>query len=1609
MKKNLLLIVSLITFQFAFGQLTGTKIIPGDYATIEAAISALNTLGVGSGGVTFNIAAGHTETFSTPTAGLITTTTGTTTDQIIFQKSGAGANPLITAATPGIGTMDYVICLAGADYVTFDGINIQENPVNTTSAELMEWAYAILKTSETNGSQNNTIKNCTMTLSQNNTNSRAIYSNNHTTTSTTQLVVSDIAGTNSNNKFFGLTVSNCYHAFYLYGRADATPFTYYDQNNELGVDGANVVTGLGKSAGTVASYGLYCYYQNGVKIANNTFTGISDMGSASQYIMYFGTATNANVDVYNNTVSMSYRGTGSFYALYSSGSGSSGTSNTVNYYNNSIINNTISDHTSGTVYFIYISTGGVTANFYNNNVSNNVVGSAIATSTGSIYYLYFSCSPTTDGTINVNNNTVSNNFRTQSTPGAGTTYIFYIPGGSNVLNCHDNTVNNITIASSGTTYGFYNTNTSVTKNFYDNSITNILDANNTVYGLYTSGSTTGNFSNNKIQNLNMNSTAGTLYGIYVSSGTNIYLYNNFISELYAPDATGATAVHGIYFSGGTSHGCYNNSVFLNASSTGAAFGTDGIYASTTPTVELKNNIIVNVSTPGATGFTVAYRRSSTSIGTYATTSNNNDFYAGTPGPNNLIFYDGTNADQTLADFQARVSPADAASVSENPPFLNKITHPYNLHMRTNVPTQCESGGIVVTTPVDIISDYDGDARYPNTGYPDNPVSPATAPDMGADEFGGMGTDLTPPNIAFTPLPNTSSTSASTLVATITDATGVPTAGTGLPVLYWKINDNAWNAATATWLGGDQYSFTFGSGVVLGDVVSYYIVAQDEAIPTINIGAVPSAGAGGFTSDPPACSTPPDPPLSYIILAPICGTFQIGTGQTYSTITDALTDLATLDVVCPVIFELTDATYSAETLPIVLAPVAGTSPVNTVTIRPAAGVTPTITGTSTTAVFKFNGGQYFIFDGSNVPGGNVRSLTIENTATSTNSAVVWFSSQGAGQGSMNNVIKNCNVKAGSNTVTSTFGIYLGGATITTSGTGADNDGITIENNRVSRAYYGIFAQGVPNVGELDNLVIKNNTVGGDSDTEYITGYAMRLQSIDGAIVSGNEVYNMIYNGSKYGIWLGTYISNSLFSQNTIHAMGQTNTTATYYCIAMYFSSNTGGLANQVSNNTIYDLYNYGSTSNFYGPIGIRIIGGDGYKVWHNSISLTGAFGSSTAGVYSHCLFISTATDNMDLRDNIFYNALTGNDPRAYTVYTPSTSTFTQINFNDYYSTGSAIGYYGAVITDFAAWQVATGQDANSVNINPLFVSATDLHPTNSALNNLGTYIPAVPKDYAGVNRTNPPDMGAYEFGENPSVVTLTATGVAATIATLNGSVNAIGQVVNTYFDYGLTTDYGNSVPGDPAIVTGTTTTAISADLTGLTTSNIYHFRARGITGTGVTIYGDDLTFETIPPPTATTAAATGITLNGATLNGTVNANNSTASVMFEYGLTDSYGSSVMASQSPVTGNTDTPVSADITGLEIYTLYHYRVVATNTSGSDYGDDMTFTTLSAPPVVVTDPATNVFITTAQLNGTITANNQTTTVTFEWGETMAYGNVISATPASVDGSVPTAVMAAL
>ena len=123
-----------------------------------------------------------------------------------------------------------------------------------------------------------------------------------------------------------------------------------------------------------------------------------------------------------------------------------------------------------------------------------------------------------------------------------------------------------------------------------------------MYGITTSA-VTANIFKNKIYDLQENQAGGIVYGIQVAAGTTVNVYDNLVGDLRTPAANAAIPLAGLYVSGGTTINAYYNTIYLNATSTGALFGSSAVYASTTPTLTLRNNVFVNLSTPASSRFT----------------------------------------------------------------------------------------------------------------------------------------------------------------------------------------------------------------------------------------------------------------------------------------------------------------------------------------------------------------------------------------------------------------------------------------------------------------------------------------------------------------------------------------------------------------------------------------------------------------------------------------------------------------------------------------------------------------------------------------------------------------------------------------------------------------------------------------------------------------------------------------------------------------------------------------------------------------------------------------------------------------------------------------------
>jgi uncharacterized repeat protein (TIGR01451 family) len=246
----------------------------------------------------------------------------------------------------------------------------------------------------------------------------------------------------------------------------------------------------------------------------------------------------------------------------------------------------------------------------------------------------------------------------------------------------------------------------------------------------------------------------------------------------------------------------------------------------------------------------------------------------------------------------------------------------------------------------------------------------------------------------------------------------------------------------------------------------------------------------------------------------------------------------------------------------------------------------------------------------------------------------------------------------------------------------------------------------------------------------------------------------------------------------------------------------------------------------------------------------------------------------------------------------------------------------------ASQTKTGTTSQNVSANISGLSAsTTYHFRIVATNSAGTRYGA-DKTFTTLSPT-----GA------PVAITKSSTNVASFSSTLNGSLNPHGLTTLVYFQYGTTTGYGLTTASQSR--SGNTYQNISANISGLSASSTYHFRIVATNNAGTT-YGADNTFTTLSPtgaPVAITEPATNVAGSSATLNGSLDPHGLTTTVYFQWGATTSYGhTTALQSQS---GNTFRNIAANISGLSTHTTYHFRTVATNSAGTRYGGDRTFTT--------------------------------------------------------------------
>lgn len=231
-----------------------------------------------------------------------------------------------------------------------------------------------------------------------------------------------------------------------------------------------------------------------------------------------------------------------------------------------------------------------------------------------------------------------------------------------------------------------------------------------------------------------------------------------------------------------------------------------------------------------------------------------------------------------------------------------------------------------------------------------------------------------------------------------------------------------------------------------------------------------------------------------------------------------------------------------------------------------------------------------------------------------------------------------------------------------------------------------------------------------------------------------------------------------------------------------------------------------------------------------------------------------------------------------------------------------------------------------------------------------------------------DIGAV--ATNPAVSTQATSAITGTTATGNGTIIDLGVPGATQHGHVWATHYGPTT-SDSKTTNGvpSATGAYTSSLTGLLPNTVYYCCSY-ITSDLGTFYGNNDRFTTaVGVPTVTTQQPSSVTTVSAVGNGSIV--NLGGSPVTQYGVCWSTAANPTTADAHSAEGATTSVgnfTSAITGLTTALTYHVRSYAVNTSGTGYGNDVTFTaTAGGVPIVRTDRTTHVLETSAQGNGTV------------------------------------------
>lgn len=201
---------------------------------------------------------------------------------------------------------------------------------------------------------------------------------------------------------------------------------------------------------------------------------------------------------------------------------------------------------------------------------------------------------------------------------------------------------------------------------------------------------------------------------------------------------------------------------------------------------------------------------------------------------------------------------------------------------------------------------------------------------------------------------------------------------------------------------------------------------------------------------------------------------------------------------------------------------------------------------------------------------------------------------------------------------------------------------------------------------------------------------------------------------------------------------------------------------------------------------------------------------------------------------------------------------------------------------------------------------------------------------------------------PTVTTTPVSNITTNSASSGGNISADGGAAITDRGICWSTGTGPTIAGSHT-TNGSGTGSFTSSMTGLTPNTSYYVRAYATNSVG-TVYGNEMVFTTPASgpslPVLTTITVSAITSSSANSGGNISSDGGASITARGVCWNTSTGPTIANSRTTDGTGTGSFTSA-MTGLTANTTYYVRSYATNSSGTAYGNELSFTTLAPPNV--------------------------------------------------------------